>query len=378
MAHWLIVSGAARALAQSCVDAGMRCDVIDPWGDADLQAIATRYRHCPLDGANFGDELLAHVKAMAAGVQWDGIVTGSGFEGHAGLLDRLNEVAPVIGNDASTVERCKSPDTFALAVSRAGLRVAEVRARGELPAGWLVKPLGGCGGLGVRRARTGETVPLGCYGQRHVAGRSASVLFLADGQSARVVGVNLQHPGSVAGPFAWCEAIGDLSVDARQEEQLLTGIDALVADLGLRGLNGIDFVFDEAGDPVVVEINPRPTATMMLYADRVDGGLFAAHLEACAGRLVPVARRAAQTVRGLRVVYARLARTVAPAVRWPAWASDLPQSGTVVPAGAPLCTVHASGADGDEVSALLRQRENVVQDMSGLHVEAGQTTTVFS
>lgn len=378
MAHWLIVSGSAHALARACIDAGMTCDVIDPWGDTDTRALARRYEHCPLGGTDFSECLPQRVEEMARSSHWDGIVTGSGFEGRPWLIDALGRHAPLIGNDAATVARCKSPQAIVVAARTAGLRAADVLEHGLLDDGWLVKPLGGCGGQGVRRAGTNEPVPAGCFGQRRVVGTTASVLFLADGHTAQLVGVSRQTPGSVAGPFAWCEAVGDLPLAESRIRQLADALHRMVAEFGLRGLNGVDLVFDADDEPVPIEINPRPTATISLYPDRVKGGLFAAHVAAHAGRLDSPLQAPSGKVRGLRVVYAPVPASIGKAVRWPAWCTDLPQPGTSVAAAAPLCTVHASAADGNEVSALLRQRECEVLDMPGLHSEAGQTTTVLS
>ncbi len=382
MSHWLIVAGSARPLAQACVDAGMSCDVIDPWGDADTRALARRHARAAIGEDGFETALSGLIGRMRREHGWDGIIAGSGFEARPDALTALAAFAPVLGNDAATVARCKDPRAVAEAARAAGLRSPDIRLHDGPDAipdsGWLVKPLGGCGGLGIRHARTGEAVPAGHYGQRCVAGQPASVLFLADGRQARIVGVSRQTPGSLAGPYAWCEATGDLPCDRSVSARLERSLDRLSAAFGLRGLNGIDLVMDADGEPVLIEINPRPTATMMLYGHRVAGGLFAAHIAACRGRLTDV-NPVAGAVKGLRVVYAPLDMTVGDDMRWPRWCGDRPAAGSVVPRAAPLCTVHAEAGDGAAASRLLKQREGKVLDMFGVHPDTGQMmTTVFS
>lgn len=382
MSHWLIVAGSARPLAQACVDAGMSCDVIDPWGDSDTCALARRHARVPLGEDGFGAGLPGLIGRMRRTQRWDGIIAGSGFEACPDALVALSAFAPLFGNDALTVARCKDPRQVADAARAAGLRSPDIRLHGGPDAipdsGWLVKPLGGCGGLGIRHARTGETVPAGHYGQQCVAGQPASVLFLADGQRARLIGVSRQTPGSPAGPYAWCEATGDLPCDSSVSARLERSLDLLSATFGLRGLNGIDLVMTADGEPVLIEINPRPTATMMLYGHRLAGGLFAAHLAACRGRLADV-NPLAGPVKGLRVVYAPRDMTVGEDARWPRWCGDRPAAGSVVPRAAPLCTVQAEAVDGAAASRLLTRREGEVLDMFGIHPDAGQMmTTVFS
>lgn len=379
MSHWLIVAGSARPLAQACVDAGMSCDVIDPWGDSDTCALARRHAQAPFGADGFDAALPALMGRMHGDGGWDGIVAGSGFEACPDALDALSAFAPVLGNDATTVARCKKPAEVARAARAAGLRSPDVRLQGALDDDWLVKPLGGCGGLGVRAAHRGETVPTGHYGQRRVEGQPASVLFLADGQRARLVGVSRQTPGGVASPYAWCEATGDLPCSPAVHALLDRALDAMTASLGLRGLNGIDLLMDAAGEPVLIEINPRPTATMMLYGHRVPGGLFAAHINACRGRLAPVHPAARRSVKGLRVVYAPHDMPVGDTMRWPQWCGDRPSAGSVVAQGSPLCTVHAEAGDGAAASRLLKQRERDILNMFGFNPEAAQRmTTVFS
>jgi len=359
--HWLIVSGSARALAHSCVAAGWTCDVIDPFADSDTRALARRTVRAGFRDGAFGDDLLALIAGLAGGC--DGIVAGSGFERRPDLLSALDTAlhtsASRRGNAAATVQRCKVPDALAAGLQQAGVRHAAMRSEGRAPDGWLMKQTGACGGAHVRPARSGETIPAGWHAQACVTGIPASVLFLADGHRGRIVGVSRQFPGAVAGPYAWCEAVSDLPLDDAQQAALERDVDAIVRAFGLRGLNGADLVL-EGDQHVLLEINPRPTATLALYDGRVAGGLFAAHVAACAGQLADVATPPVRALHGLRVVYAPHDLIVGEGVRWPEGCTDLPAAGSLVAKATPVCTAHAAGQDETRVRAQLQRREKEV------------------
>ncbi|MBU0604039.1 MAG: ATP-grasp domain-containing protein [Gammaproteobacteria bacterium] len=375
MSRWLIVSGSANALARSCVAAGWTCDVVDGYGDADTAAHAGRIARAGLRHGSFGSDLPGVIAGMKG--NWAGIVTGSGFEARPSLLDALAAFAPLAGNGARTTRHCKAPATFADLMTQSGVRHAPVAVDGHAAAGWLVKRTGGCGGAHVRAARGGERIRRGHHAQLRIAGMPASALFLADGERARIVGVSRQWPGSEAGPYAWAEAISDLALPDTMRGALARDIDAITRQFGLRGLNGVDLVIGD-GHHVVIEINPRPTATMPLYEGRVVGGLFAAHVAACEGRLDEVDMTGAGGTLGLRVVYAPRDLIVGDDVEWPAWCTDLPASGSRIRRATPLCTVHASAIDGTGAGALLAAREREVLGMTGLRAGQMKTRTVFS
>ena len=117
---------------------------------------------------------------------------------------------------------------------------------------------------------------------------------------------------------------------------------SLATASGLIGLNSFDFLV--SGEAfVLIEINPRPGATLDIFEDR-DGRLFQAHVDACRGispppRLnLPARRRRKSPMR--RAEIAALA-----AFDWPEWTADRPRPGGSLRLYDPLCTIKACAAD---------------------------------
>ena len=125
------------------------------------------------------------------------------------------------------------------------------------------------------------------------------------------------------------------------------------------GLNGMDFL-QRGKEFRVLEINPRPCATMDLYDADCKEPLFGWHLRACRGEL-PQAQLVTQKItRGHAIVYAEQTLRIPLNMRFPEWVSDIPGAGKQFAPGAPLCMVHAQGASTQHVKRLLIQRQAVI------------------
>ncbi len=161
------------------------------------------------------------------------------------------------------------------------------------------------------------------------------------GVSEQLIG----HRGLGARGYAWC---GNL-VPPRLEETQRRALDVaarticahLAGEFGLRGLFGVDLVWD--GDRAwVVEVNPRPTGSLECIEAAHEVGVFAAHLEGCAGRLPAdrsrskrragrPARRSSSPPGDLHVGDTR---------GWPARGiRDVPHPRERIAAGHPICTL---------------------------------------
>jgi predicted ATP-grasp superfamily ATP-dependent carboligase len=351
----LIAGVTGRALAQSAARGGHRVVVLDLFADRDTAAASLACRSVVSPhGLRFDrTRLLADAARLAPAAP---LVYAAGFEGRLSLLGRLATGRILAGNAADTVRRVREPAQLVPLLQHLGISSPEVR--GTLPpdpAGWLAKHPGGAGGTRVRPAARGRW-RAGTYFQRYQSGRTLSVLFLADGRRSAIVGWNEQwtSPARPGFPFLYGGAVGRACVPPAVKADIASRIDTLVAATQLRGLNGIDFILD--GERWwLLEINPRPTATMELHDPDTDAGLFDAHLRACAGEL-PAHGPRPGPARASTIVHAPVHLVVPDELPLPDWCRDLPQSGLQIAAGDPVCTVHAEGTSAAEARAAVHAR----------------------
>jgi predicted ATP-grasp superfamily ATP-dependent carboligase len=362
LASYLIVAVSGRALAASAARGGFRVAVLDCFADRDTRSLASTCRSVasPL-GPRFDARALLESAETLGRRYRGGLVYGSGFEGRTGLLARVASDRPLHGNPPELVRAVRDPNLFFPLLRRLDISHPEVRlVAPPNPAGWLLKRPGGAGGAHVRHAGDSRP-PEDAYFQRFEVGRTLSALFLADGRRARVLGINRQWtaPARPGLRYLYGGAVGGVALRPRIHRELRAGLDALVAATGLVGLNGVDFIL--RGDRwLVLELNPRPTATMELYDPDYPRGLFRWHLRACRGEL-PDAAATPRATRAHGVVYARVPCRADPGVRFPRWCRDVPMPGTRFERGDPVCTVHAAAPGAQGAIALLRRRCAQVQ-----------------
>jgi predicted ATP-grasp superfamily ATP-dependent carboligase len=103
---------------------------------------------------------------------------------------------------------------------------------------------------------------------------------------------------------------------------------------------------DEAGELHVLEMNPRPGATLDIFDPLAGANLFDLHVAAVAGDLPhdsQVAGVFSDTARACAILYADVSFKIGDGMDWPAWTADHPREGTAFAAGDPVCTVFAEG-----------------------------------
>jgi uncharacterized protein len=357
----LVVSASGRALAHSARRGGHPVVVLDLFNDMDVREVARASRGVASARGRFdARRLLAAARILCPPERSAGLVYGSGFESRTDLLANLARGRELYGNTPETVARVKDPAQFFALLD--ALDIAHPETQMAAPfnvAGWLIKRSGGAGGSHVKPASKRHRARAGRYFQKIQTGRSLSALFVADGRQARVIGLNEQWTAgsSACAPYCYGGAVSGIAISLAIKAQLTRWLDQLVRASGLVGLNGLDFLLDR-DQMFVLEINPRPTATIDLYDADYETGLLALHLQACRGALPEVCRP--RRARAHAIVYATDTMRVPSGISWPKWCTDIPQGGSLIPRGAPICSVHAEAASSEQAHTLVMDRHHVL------------------
>ncbi len=370
---FLIVASSARLLARSAVRTGLPVVALDAFGDADTRACVDAWRGV---GAAMGELDAARVLEAADELcppgRCGGVVYGAGLEHCPDVLAQLARGRTLYGNDAGTVALLKSPRVFFDLLVDLDIAHPEVSLSAPRePRGWLAKRVGGCGGTHIRPAQP-PPEESGFYYQRRVDGRSMSALFLANGHEADLLGFNEQWSSTHApqGSYWYGGAVSGAHLSPAVRRQVLHAVQALTVVLGLRGMNSLDFI--AAGERMLVlEVNPRPSATCDLYERQLARTVFELHVRACRGERA-VYRRRWGRLHGHAILYARDPLRVAEGIDWPAWCSDRPLAHTHIERGAPVCTVHACGRSVPALRRLLDDRAERMWATVGATAGAGR------
>jgi uncharacterized protein len=238
----------------------------------------------------------------------------------------------------------------------------------QSPPRWLLKRYASGGGHGVRDWRDGMRVPAGGYLQELIDGAPCSIVFVASRGRAVALGFFRQLIGEEAFGSSGYRYCGNILTSAGEDDHAIAAASALsraaCEEFELVGVNGIDIVVKD-GVPYAIEVNPRWCASMELVERAYGVCVFGMHAAACRDGALPDfdlerARRGPPTV-GKAVVFARQPITIPDTRAWPSdELRDVPHRGTRIAAGAPVCTVFASGRDASECRAELVRRAQLV------------------
>lgn len=375
MTHVLIAGVSTRAAAESAARAGFRVTALDGYADRD-QHIGVRALSLPRDFAVAFDAPAA--AAAASTIDADAVAYLSNFENDPGAVATLAANRRLWGNPPAVLRRARDP--FAVAALFRAHDLPSPRLLNDPndpndsnasndPTAYLLKPLSSGGGHGIHRWAHGQRIRRGFYLQQRIEGTPGSIVFVAAAGRAAPLGVSRQligDPRFGAADYRYCGSIlapaTDTQFDGR-EQLVRKALDLAViatSELGLAGVNGIDFVA-QGTVPFPVEINPRWSASIELVERACAVNAFAAHAAACAdGTLAAAVLPPSSRATGKAIVFAR---HDAVAGNTDAWLRDpdirdVPHEGDRIAAGSPVCTVFADADDAAACESELARRAN--------------------
>ncbi|MGH6734667.1 MAG: ATP-grasp domain-containing protein [Methyloceanibacter sp.] len=359
----LIAAISGRALARAAVDAGLRPLVADFFADTDTQAIAHACRKLPGDIGR-GMQWPAVARALqaltkAAPSPLLGVVYGSGFEDRPKFLARIAKRWPLLGNDAATVARIKSPESFFGTLDRLGIAYPPtMTARPVNGAGWVAKRRGGAGGSHVVPSRL-QRDAVNAYYQALVEGRAVSALFLANGRRSVVLGFSEQWTAPAPRRlWRYGGAVRPASLPESTEAAMARAVALATRAFGIKGLASADFVL-KGNEALLLEVNPRPGATLDVFAGAAKP-LLDLHLDAVLDGKLPRTGLKLKGAAAAAIVYAPRSVIVPRNMTWPDWAADIPKPGERIDKQRPICTVLARAGTKGRAKRLVETRKSIV------------------
>ncbi|OYD82117.1 hypothetical protein CHT98_22335 (plasmid) [Azospirillum brasilense] len=362
----VVAALSARALAAAARRAGRRPAAIDLFADLDTRRLADPCLRLPSEALRLESALLRDALARAE-LRGLPLVYGAGFEDDPALRARVAEDRPLMGNRPEVVARVKDPFRFAATLDRLGIPHPPVApALDGSPGDHLRKRIGGSGGTHITAATEAQAKP-GWYVQRRIAGQAVSVLFLADGTRAVIVGLSRQWTAPTPeSPYRYGGAAGPWRCPERWTRSLSAMTGRLAAAFELVGLNSADFLVT-GSDVHLLEINPRPGATLDVFDHPPMPPLLGLHVDSCAGRL-PDRLPALSGCRAAAVLYADAPTRIEAGRRWPTWTADRPAP-TMIGRNEPVCTVFGEGPSATAARRHAERRQHELAALTAMEMQ---------
>ena len=342
-------------LAQAAKKAGLKALVIDLFADLDTQDYAIAFYQIPsLTEQHLAPAVNYFINRYAV----SHVIYGSGFEYYPESLYYLNSRLILLGNSPDTFVKLHNKPEFFSILDALNIAHPDVVFNAPNDAeNWLVKPMQGLGGAGIKRYQNNNTSESACYWQKYHAGAQHSVLFLANGKLTQVLGFNTQWTIglSESEEFIFSGIVNSTELLNEHKALVMDWLNKIVPIFRLKGLNSLDFI--QSGDnSYLLEINPRPSASMQLY----DGDLINRHIKASQGKLSDY-NFVQNGYSAYQIVYADQDVMIPEVFLWPDWCLDLPEAGSLIHTGQPICSIIAHRREHEILSYLQHLAATLIQ-----------------
>jgi predicted ATP-grasp superfamily ATP-dependent carboligase len=370
----LLCGASVRSLAESAIAAGLRPLCIDFFEDADLTKLLSSGRGRFVGQIDSFTQLPQMIRSTRKSIP---LLWAGGLENHTDVLREISQTRVVIGAAPDIVESLRNPWILRNWLSDAAIDSPRLATEGNADShcSWLQKSMSSSGGLGIgRHAQAGQPE---IYLQEYIDGVPMSATFCLDDSGLHLFGMSLQligWPCLGATGFLFCGNVGPVNPGDRVTQQVLS-ISRIIADnSGIRGVFGLDFILRQ-GQAWLLEVNPRLTASHMLYELQQPGLLIHRQLGAFGWMSTRPPRSLKSSKPGvsqsLPVVSARLIFWAKVDVQFghndepqgasrrclPIRIADYPQPGSVIAKSGPLCSLHLTASEPETIERQLTKLE---------------------
>ena len=350
----MIVGACARAAAQSAHKAGYQVVTVDLFADSDTCQVAT----CE-SLLNYPEGIPEFVSKYAP----DAVCITGALENYPSILGQLKGLSWLLAPPVSAITSIRSPFQFKALLQAGGFQFPDITENRVPPYGkWIAKPYLSAAGHHIHVVAKNTKCPTGYYLQQFVSGRPMSVSYLLQSDSTTILGTSQLTQGEEAGQRGF-QFYGAITCPLAQHHRRLLNLGDLLRKIGLRGLTGVDFVLTDENHIIILEVNPRYTATMELYEHLWKQPLIALHVAAFQDTDMAAAAAASLKIAGKQIIYANqsvvitkelMSRCLDLAADHDLDLADIPHHGTSIKCGQPILTLLGSDQDGESLKQRLR------------------------
>lgn len=329
----LICAQSGRFLAQAAHREGLTVWVVDSYADQDTLQATDRYLQIPSLETLTESALLKALSSISASTPCY-LMISTGIERFYPILDRLPAHIHSLGNDLETLKIVCEPDNWFKRLSDLNIPFPKVQSNPQ--SGFLFKASQQWGGQHIRH--TAPSTYTKGYFQQFINGRALSALFIAAGSDCQLLAINEQHCRNTArGDFTLAAIRNHGLLSAKELAQITAIIHQLSASLALRGFNSLDMMLSSDGALYVLELNPRPSASLALLDTTVP--IITWHSQSSIGRLPDTAKIPTSSPKRLLYCFADKNKHIPAQHDWPEYCSDLPMANSLIKKDAIVCSV---------------------------------------
>lgn len=378
----LIIANSGRMLAQAACDINLKPVVIDCFADSDTQTLARDFYQ--VESLAIKD-IQAIIESLKGEFKY--CLYGSGFEAHQDSLYFLAEHFRLLGNTPEVFAALHDKRDFFQRLEQLDINFPAVyfntktsnrshapvwecslsRSSGESK--YLKKPFNSQGGLNIQLIEEPDNIKDdNHYYQQYIDGQALSALFIANNKQAEIIGFNQQWTIALSSQqqFVFSGIINHAELSVHHQQTLQRWVNKLTQSYGLRGLGSLDFILYR-NECYVLEINPRPPASMQLY----HSDLLKLHLQAInqnlRGLKLPEQSKS-KPYTAYQIIYAETAVKIPKTMKWQNYCCDLPQENTIINKGQPICSIIAHGTNPQHLREDLHTKQhNLLQQLTKQH-----------
>ena len=230
---------------------------------------------------------------------------------------------------------------------------------------WIKKNLFGAGGTSIFDYH-GEELAEDEYAQKYIGGTSIGAVYYTSASGSRLLGITRHinaHPGFRQPEFSFGGIVYPAVVDDQTTALLSRFGERVGKASGLLGFWGADFTIGADKKIGLLEINPRPTASLELVAKEHAIDIVSLQRDAVMGNRVTLKQfdNHPKKFTGTAVCYADCETVFsAPEFWFQRGGRDLPFDGAVIRKGEPILSLYA---DSDSYENVLLKLENYADNL---------------